>query len=98
MTRFEGCCVTGRHTAGRTRVQRSDRILAMMSKPLLISALILAHATSAFPQTASVNHSLVNNVGNFIHGVADLDRSVHFYHDVLGMDLPRPVGDWQTTE
>jgi catechol 2,3-dioxygenase-like lactoylglutathione lyase family enzyme len=41
---------------------------------------------------------LVSNVGNFIHDVADLERSIHFYHDVLGMDQPRPVGDWQTTE
>jgi catechol 2,3-dioxygenase-like lactoylglutathione lyase family enzyme len=49
-------------------------------------------ATSAFAQSV-----LVNNVGNFIHNVADLERSVHFYHDVLGMDLPRPIGDWQTT-
>jgi catechol 2,3-dioxygenase-like lactoylglutathione lyase family enzyme len=61
----------------------------MMSKLLLI----VAGAASAFAQNA-----LVNNVGNFIHDVADLERSVHFYHDVLGMDLPRPVGDWQTTE
>ena len=55
--------------------------------------LIVAGAGSAFAQGA-----LVTNVGNFIHDVADLERSVHFYHDVLGMDLPRPVGDWQTTE
>jgi catechol 2,3-dioxygenase-like lactoylglutathione lyase family enzyme len=55
--------------------------------------LIVLGAAGAFAQDA-----LVNNVGNFIHDVADLERSVHFYHDVLGMDLPRPVGDWQTTE
>lgn len=61
----------------------------MVSKLLVI----LVGAASAFAQNA-----LVNNVGNFIHDVADLERSVHFYHDVLGMDLPRPVGDWQTTE
>ncbi len=61
----------------------------MTSKLLLM----LAAAASAFAQNA-----LVNNVGNFIHDVADLERSVHFYHDVLGMDLPRPVGDWQTGE
>jgi catechol 2,3-dioxygenase-like lactoylglutathione lyase family enzyme len=61
----------------------------MVSKFLLV----LVGACSAFAQNA-----LVNNVGNFIHGVADLERSVHFYHDVLGMDLPRPAGDWQTTE
>jgi catechol 2,3-dioxygenase-like lactoylglutathione lyase family enzyme len=61
----------------------------MISKLLLIAT---ATAT-AFAQT-----TLVTNVGNFIHDVADLERSVHFYHDVLGMDLPRPIGDWQTTE
>lgn len=61
----------------------------MISKLLLV----VASAASAFAQSA-----LVNNVGNFIHDVADLERSVHFYHDVLGMELPRPVGDWQTTE
>lgn len=55
--------------------------------------LIMAAAATAFAQTP-----LVNNVGNFIHDVADLDRSVKFYHDVIGMDLPRPAGDWQTTD
>lgn len=49
--------------------------------------LIVAAATSAFAQGA-----LVNNVGNFVHDVADLERSVHFYRDVLGMDQPRPIG------
>jgi hypothetical protein len=61
----------------------------MISKFLLI----IAGAASAFAQS-----TLVNNVGNFIHDVADLERSVHLYHNVLGMDQPRPVGDWQTTE
>jgi len=59
------------------------------SKLLLLCAL----AATAFGQNA-----LVANVGNFIHDVADLDRSLHFYHDVLGMDQPRPAGDWQTTD
>jgi len=54
---------------------------------------MLALAVSAFAQSP-----LVSSVGNFIHDVGDLDRSVHFYHDVLGMDSPRPPGDWQTTE
>lgn len=60
----------------------------IMSKLLLI----VAGAVGAFAQ-----NSQVSNVGNFIHDVADLERSVHFYHDVLGMDLPRPAGGWQTT-
>jgi len=54
---------------------------------------MLALAVSAFAQSP-----LVSSVGNFIHDVGDLDRSVHFYRDVLGMDSPRPPGDWQTTE
>src|SRR5690349_2657812 len=56
-------------------------------------ALMLALAVSTLAQS-----HLVNSVGNFIHDVGDLDRSVHFYHDVLGLDSPRPPGDWQTTD
>ena len=41
---------------------------------------------------------LVKGVGNFIHDVADLDQSVRFYRDLLGMDVPRPPGDWQTMD
>ncbi len=41
---------------------------------------------------------LVKGVGNFIHNVADLDRSVRFYRDTLGMEMPRPPGDFQATE
>jgi len=59
---------------------------------------MLALAVSAFAQNTFAQNKLVNSVGNFIHDVGDLDRSVHFYHDVLGMDSPRPPGDWQTTE
>jgi len=56
-------------------------------------AVILALAASGFAQ-----NRLVSSVGNFIHAVADLDRSVHFYRDVLGMEMQRPPGDWQTTD
>jgi catechol 2,3-dioxygenase-like lactoylglutathione lyase family enzyme len=30
--------------------------------------------------------------------VADLDRSVHFYHDVLGMEMFRPPTEWAATQ
>jgi catechol 2,3-dioxygenase-like lactoylglutathione lyase family enzyme len=56
-------------------------------------ALALAVAACGMAQ----NH-LVTGVGNFIHDVENLDRSVHFYRDVLGMEMQRPPGDWQTTE
>ncbi len=60
-----------------------------MWKPILALAL----AMSACAQTP-----LVKGVGNFIHDVSDLNRSVHFYGDLLGMEIPRPPGDWQTGE
>ncbi len=53
----------------------------------------LAAAASCFGQTP-----LVANVGNFIHPVANLERSIHFYRDVIGMDMPRPASAAQTTE
>ena len=56
-------------------------------------ALALAVAASGMAQ-----NRLVTGVGNFIHAVENLDRSVHFYRDVLGMEMQRPPGDWQTTE
>src|SRR5690348_2081221 len=60
-----------------------------MWKPLLAVAIALP----CFPQAP-----LVKGVGNFIHDVSNLDQSVHFYKDVLGLDVPRPAGDWQTTD
>ena len=53
----------------------------------------LSAAIGAFAQSR-----LVSGVGNFIHDVGELDRSVHFYRDVLGMEMQRPPGDWQSTE
>jgi catechol 2,3-dioxygenase-like lactoylglutathione lyase family enzyme len=52
----------------------------------------------AFSVSCCAQTSLVKGVGNFIHDVSNLDDSVHFYRDVLGMEAPRPPGDWQTTE
>jgi catechol 2,3-dioxygenase-like lactoylglutathione lyase family enzyme len=52
----------------------------------------------AFAIPCVAQSPLVKGVGNFIHDVADLDQSVHFYRDLLGMEVPRPPGDWQTTE
>lgn len=60
-----------------------------MWKPILALAL----AAPCFAQTP-----LVKGVGNFIHDVGNLDESVHFYRDLIGMEVPRPPGDWQTTD
>ena len=34
----------------------------------------------------------VTGVGNFIHVISDVVKSLEFYHDVLGMDLQGPAG------
>ncbi len=60
-----------------------------MRNPLLALAL-------ALPCLAQT--SLVKGVGNFIHDVSNLDQSVHFYRDLLGMEMQRPPGDWQDGE
>ncbi len=64
-----------------------------MGKPLEKWMLVVAVAMPCFAQ-----QPLVKGVGNFIHNVADLDQSVHFYKDILGMDVPRPASGWQTTD
>src|SRR5579871_5892766 len=60
-----------------------------MWKPMMVLLL----AAPCFAQAP-----LVKGVGNFIHNVSDLDQSVHFYKDLIGMEMPPPPGDWQTTE
>jgi catechol 2,3-dioxygenase-like lactoylglutathione lyase family enzyme len=58
---------------------------------------LLATVAIAIPCVAQTQ-SLVKGVGNFIHDVSDLDQSVHFYRDLIGMEAPRPAGDWQTAD
>src|ERR1700722_20963916 len=41
-------------------------------------------------QSEAAPAGLVTGIGNFGHTVANLDRSVAFYHDVLGLELARP--------
>jgi catechol 2,3-dioxygenase-like lactoylglutathione lyase family enzyme len=54
---------------------------------------VLAFVVPCFAQAP-----LVKGAGNFIHDVGNLDQSLHFYKDLIGMEAPRPPGDWQTTE
>ncbi len=53
-------------------------------------ACALLCAAAAFGQTtpAAAPAGEVLGPGNFIHVVSDLDKSIAFYHDVLGLDLP----------
>jgi catechol 2,3-dioxygenase-like lactoylglutathione lyase family enzyme len=58
----------------------------------------LAPVAFGFVAPCLAQAPLVKGAGNFIHAVGNLDQSVHFYKDLIGMESPRPPGDWQTTE
>jgi len=47
---------------------------------------------AALAQGQTVLVGGVIGVGNFIHNVANLDKSLEFYHEVLGMELQRAPG------
>lgn len=67
------------------------RICAMIRatmKTTTLFALLLVPFTLTHAQPAAAPAGEVIGVGNFLHVVADAERAVVFYHDVLGMDLP----------
>ena len=51
-----------------------------------VASISLISGQTATPQAPAGE---VLGVGNFIHAVSNLDKSLEFYHDVLGMDLQR---------
>jgi catechol 2,3-dioxygenase-like lactoylglutathione lyase family enzyme len=54
-----------------------------------LSLVVLLASVTLFGQ----GESPVAGVGNFLHIVADLDRSLAFYHDTLGLELSGPAGE-----
>ena len=69
----------------------------MLPRPLAILIAAAALATFGAAQTPSAVIAApegdVIGVGNFLHIVANLEKSLEFYHDILGMDLqPGPGG------
>jgi catechol 2,3-dioxygenase-like lactoylglutathione lyase family enzyme len=50
--------------------------------------ILIISVAPAFAQTPDV----VDGVGTFIHVVADLDKTIHFYKDRLGLELNGPPG------
>jgi catechol 2,3-dioxygenase-like lactoylglutathione lyase family enzyme len=53
-------------------------------------------ATAANPQTAAAPGDVVG-VGGFSHIVANVERSVEFYRDVLGLEMPNPPRAFDST-
>src|SRR5580700_9461356 len=54
-------------------------------------------AVVVFAQTAPPESPVVG-VGPFLHIVSDLDQSLPFYHDVLGLELSGPPGEHKFTD
>src|SRR5271163_2033988 len=53
-----------------------------------IPFLVASFTAAALAQTPpSAPPGAVIGVGNFIHVVSNLDKSIEFYHDVLGLEL-----------
>ena len=63
------------------------KIRVTMKRTILLGMLLLPF-TLAHAQPAAAPAGEVIGVGNFLHIVADAERALAFYHDVLGMDLP----------
>jgi len=51
--------------------------------------LFVVSASAQAPQTAPASE-VVAGVGNFSHIVSNLDKSIEFYRDVLGLELTAP--------
>lgn len=61
----------------------------------MTKVLVLVLSATLLP---AQTESPVVGVGPFLHIVADLDRSLAFYHDQLGLDLSGPAGDHKFTD
>ena len=66
-----------------------------MDAQLPITLLLLLCAGTMFAQTES---PAVVGVGPFLHIVSDLDQSLAFYHDTLGLELTGPAGEHKFTD
>jgi catechol 2,3-dioxygenase-like lactoylglutathione lyase family enzyme len=63
-------------------------MIRAIMKTTILFALLLFPFTLTHAQAVAAPAGEVIGVGNFLHVVADAERALTFYHDVLGMDLP----------
>lgn len=63
--------------------------IKLMKTFAALSLMVLLASVTLFGQ----GESPVAGVGNFLHIVADLDRSLAFYHGTLGLELSGPAGE-----
>jgi catechol 2,3-dioxygenase-like lactoylglutathione lyase family enzyme len=67
---------------------------ALVSTASLVLGLLLI-GTLASPQTPSAGRAPVIAIGNFSHIVANLDRSIAFYREGLGLEPTAPPGPFE---
>src|ERR1051325_11700065 len=58
-----------------------------MNRPSLAAVFLASYFTSS-----ALTGQNVLGVGNFIHVVANLDRSIEFYHDAIGLEMTGAPG------
>jgi len=63
-------------------------MIGFIMKTTTLLALLLFPVAQALAQPTAAPAGEVIGVGNFLHVVADAEKALTFYHDVLGMDLP----------
>ncbi len=68
--------------------QGRGRVIRRVALPVLLGVGVLAAQTE----------SPVVAVGPFLHIVSDLDQSLAFYRDTLGLELSGPAGDHKFTD
>jgi catechol 2,3-dioxygenase-like lactoylglutathione lyase family enzyme len=59
---------------------------------------LIAVLLGAASMTAQTESPAVVGVGPFLHIVSDLDQSLAFYHDKLGLELTGPAGEHKFTD
>src|SRR3984885_10426030 len=63
----------------------------------VIRRLLLLLVAAAIAQAQTESPTVVG-VGPFLHIVSDLDQSLAFYHDELGLELSGPAGEHKFTD
>ncbi len=59
-----------------------------------LAALALVTASTVHGQAPPAPAGAITGVGNFSHIVADIDRSLAFYRDVIGLEVAQPRGEF----
>lgn len=77
---------------------RASAVVALATGLLCAGGAGVSLRAQAPPAIQPAPAGLVVGLGNFGHTVANLEKSVEFYHDVIGLELARPPAAFATNE